>query len=123
MGWRDEASRQLDAGQGSLSNLEMSQEQRPEIRDFSPELSESTSLWRYIGLRTLLYMLESERVFIPSISKLREDDPTEGDPRNVPTALFQGISERQQEILRDLAISSEKTHLADRNYPHDFKQE
>ncbi|MGC3989429.1 MAG: DUF2971 domain-containing protein [Chthoniobacteraceae bacterium] len=42
-------------------------------------LSDDIYLWRYVPLRTLWVYLARKSIFIPSIKKLRESDPFEGD--------------------------------------------
>jgi hypothetical protein len=53
------------------------------VRQFHSEndpqlLPDNTCLWRYVPLKTLFFYL-SGNIFIPSIEKLRRDDPFEGE--------------------------------------------
>jgi hypothetical protein len=45
--------------------------------DHGKWLSDDTCLWRYVPLKTLFFYLD-RNIFIPSIAKLRQDDPFEG---------------------------------------------
>lgn len=53
----------------------------PEHRDLKldgGELDPSTTIWRYVKLSTLIYLLKEQRSFIPKLSTLQKDDPFEG---------------------------------------------
>lgn len=42
------------------------------------ELDPSTTIWRYVKLSTLIYLLKEQRTFIPKLATLQKDDPFEG---------------------------------------------
>lgn len=42
------------------------------------ELDPSTTIWRYVKLSTLIYLLKKQRTFIPKLATLQKNDPFEG---------------------------------------------
>lgn len=77
------------------------------------DLTDDTELWRYMRLSMLLVLLDGE-AFIPTIEKLRADDPTEATtlcPRT--TKRFQSLTKEDRKCL--LACAPEKAEFMKAN--------
>jgi hypothetical protein len=78
-----------------------------EVRQIYPSghskwLPDGTSLWRYVSLQTLFFYL-NQNIFLPSIAKLRQEDPFEGESPNGDIAEFKtAFKHRYGERAREL---------------------
>lgn len=90
-------------------------EQTGTIALASEDMSPTTPLWRYMKLTTLLMLLRG-RVFIPTISTLRRDDPFEAICRGSKAkAYFENPPQEVASMLERDARANERSNLSYNN--------
>ena len=71
-------------------------------KEYLNTTSDDTLLWRYMDLTKLLSILETEKLFFPTINSLQAGDPWEGSLSTLEFAQYIGGTEESQKEVKEI---------------------